>query len=392
MPSKETVCIGDAIEISNDLECGNADFIHPVAEGRAEIGPRDDGIPHEMQVKGPISCYNVCVRLKNTTGRPQRVTLDIVIPQWLIEAGFGHFLRKEYFVRSVDDLSWQEVPARDATSLPDRMRFEIELGANEERVFSSVPHYPYSHCVERLRALAAAHAEAKLVETGRSVQGRSVWALEIGDGKRRPRVLVTATLQPGEPAAWAVMAMAEWLLDSPSRGDILSRFGIDFVPEPNPDGNVMGLCNVNGEGEIAHFGFRDAAEGRDCPAETRNLWDYLSASPPLGYMDFHTLHAPNHPVPMVIFCESSAHADPVRRALAERTAKHVAAASGHKLIDDRPVDHPLLGGIAVCQATKRHGSVSYVEQFTGPQATLAALKRRGPAALAAFVECLAAEV
>ena len=377
----------ESVEISNDLECGNAGFIHEAEPGRVELGPREDGIPHAVQVKGPISCYSVCLLLKNTASRPTHLTLDVIIPQWLIHEEFGYFLRKDYFERAVDRLEWEAIPASRVTSLPDRMRFDIELRSHEARVFSSIPNYPYSQSVARLRDLAQ-HPEADLVEIGRSGQGRPVWALEIGKRPGVPRVVVTGTLQPGEPAAWSVMAMVHWLLESEPGHEAVSRCEVDLVPITNPDGNVLGCCNVNSEDAVPVFGFKDAAEGRPCPTETRVVWEYLCDSPPLGYMDFHFLHTPNHPAPKIMFPDWSLYRDPARAALAEATGHTMANKGAYRRIDGYQIGHPLWSGLAVYQAAERLGAVSYVDQYTGPLSSLAGAIERGPAALEAFVDSL----
>ena len=53
---------------------------------------------------------------------------------------------------------------------------------------------------------------------------------------REETILIVATMQPAEPAARPVMAVAHWLTDrSMLTQRLLDRFRFCFIPVPNPD-------------------------------------------------------------------------------------------------------------------------------------------------------------
>ena len=424
MHTIHTQRVGDSVEITNGLECGNADFIRAVGPNHVEVGPRDDGVPHELQVKGPLSCYNVCVLLRNDGPEAVPLTIDVVIPPWLIEAGFAKFLRNVYFERDPNDVRYIQLPPGE--DLGDRMRFALELPARAARVFSSVPHLPYSACVRRLRELSspmweAAPAgdprpgkcmgplrtseatserrlpgpgqegtEATFRQIGRSALGRPVHALELGTRDGRPRVVVTGTLQAGEPSAWSVLAMAEWLLDTDEGRHHLETFRVDLVPMPNPDGNVLGRCNTNAEGVLAVMQFADVAAGEPCSVETQLLWDYLAQDPPLGFIEFHIHRLANHPTCTMGFPGVSLFEDAARAALSDAVARHMTTQTEHGRVHRWGLDDPFWSRFCVYHAARRLGIVTCVDQYTGPGSSLEGLQRRAPAVLAAFLEGLAA--
>jgi len=381
--------VGDSVEITNDLEGGNADFIRQAEANRVEIAPRDDGVPHDVQVTGPISCYNVCVLLRNEAGKAATLTIDVIIPPWLTAAGFGHFLKNVYYERAPDGLDYAAIPPTRAQDLGDRMRLAVELAPGEQRVFCSVPQLPYSACVRKLRGLAR-RPEATLAEIGRSALGRPVYALELEAGDGRPRLVVTGTLQAGEPTAWPVLAMAEWLLDSPAGRRGLGAFRVDLVPQPNPDGNVLGLCNTDSQGAIPELRFTDAAAGRPCPVETQNLWDYLAQSPPLAYAEFHCHRLANHQSSTMGFPTASVYGAPARAALVEDIARDMVAQGEHGRVHRWGPDHPFWGRFCVHHAAQQLNAITYVDQYTGAGSSLAGARQRGPELLSAFLEALAA--
>ncbi|MBT3379101.1 MAG: hypothetical protein HN742_36150 [Lentisphaerae bacterium] len=376
-----------SLDVSADIECGNAGSIGEPEPGRIEIAPRDDGLPPEIQVRGPISCYNVCVQLSNRANARLPFTLDVTIPAWLIKAGFDYFLRKTYFERPPTTLNWEAIPSSRIAILRDRVRFSMSLEPGEERIFASVPSYPYSACNEGLHALAS-RPHAKLITIGKSPQGRPIISLRSGTDENKPRVVVTGTLQPGEHAAWAVLAMAEWLLESTAGQAFLNAFRVDLVPQPNPDGNVLGACNVNSAGEMPVFACRDVTEGREAPPETSVLWQYLAQDPPLGYMDFHFLHTPNHATPKVMFPDVSLHHDQKQRELATRVAEAVVDAGECSEVSGWRVGDPLWSQLVVYQATEKLNTIAYLDQYTGPLSSLSGARRRGPVALKTFLEAL----
>ena len=125
-------------------------------------------------------------------------------------------------------------------------------------------------------------------EIGRTAQGRPIQALE-SRGSASDAILIGATLQPAEPAARPVLAIAHWLTDgSGLTRRLLERFRFAFVPLPNPDGTAGGRSCTNGVGEVPMFSFGRLLAGEPAPAETRALWEYAEHLQPLSYLELHT--------------------------------------------------------------------------------------------------------
>ncbi|MBM3465826.1 MAG: hypothetical protein FJX76_27365 [Armatimonadetes bacterium] len=377
----------DGIVVTGNLEGGNADGLRAVGPGHVACEPREDPIPHEVQVTGPISCYVVCAQARNTTAQPRTLTLDVEIPRWLIEARFDYFLRKTFWTRPQGSLQWSPL---EPEILDDRSRLRVALQPGETRVLASVAHYPYSQCCRSLEELATEHPDiARLREIGRSVEGRPILALDTGQPGSPRRAVFTGTSQPGEPAAWAVLAMAAAILKRPGLQHWLKGAEISFVPQPNPDGIVMGACNANARGEMVFVGFEDAAEGRPSATEALALWGHLSTSPPAVYVDFHLLPLPNHPLPRPYVFGLDLYTDPARRAQARRLADRLIQISGCPPPPIIPVGDPLWRNLATYQAAARWNAASFLYQYTGPTTSHVLAQQRGQEVMQAALEvCL----
>lgn len=103
-------------------------------------------------------------------------------------------------------------------------------------------------------------------------------------------------MQPAEPAALVVLAVAHWLADGSDLTQRLrERFQFCFVPLPNPDGSYHGRSVTNNRAEVPMFSFGRYLGGEDAPAETEALWQYAEAARPSGFIDFHTHYQVTRP-------------------------------------------------------------------------------------------------
>ncbi len=375
-----------------DIECGNATDIETTGPVSISVAPLEDDVPVQMQIQGPISAYSMCVLTENRSDRPAELELEVRVPAWLIDHGFDYFLRKRYMTSSLDVAAPR--PALDCKLLTsDRQRdgadtvsVTIPLAPHEQRVISTTARYPYSTCCERLAELATRHPSAQLVEIGQSVQGRPIIALEAGN-RSAPRAVFTGTLQPGEQSAWAVTAMAEAVLGEDARW--LDDYHLSFVPQTNPDGIVLGLCNVNALDELAAFGFEEATVGAACPAEVKALWGYLAASPPVVYVDFHFLRQPDHDRPKTYFFAPEIYDDAARAEKAIALNARLLALSGAAHPYGVEVGHELWRGLSSYQAAAALDAVSFLYQYTGPTTSHTEARTRGPQVMREALEvCL----
>jgi len=367
--------MSDGWILTADVECGNAAWIERIGKDHFALAPREDPLPIEVQMAGPISNYSLYVAITNDRPERRRIELDVVIPAWLIEHGFDYFLKKHYMVRPVANLQWEPIPANKQRDGKDRVHLSVDFASGERKVVSTTAVYPYSLAVAKLKQLAkASDGRARVVEIGRSLEDRPILSLEAGH-PGRPRVVFASSLQPGEPGAWAILSMAEEIVSR--RSEYLADFNLAFIPITNPDGVVRGLCNVNSKGEIAMLGFRDIAAGRPGPHEAEVLWKYLKKEPPVAFIDFHFLRLPNHRIPSVYVFEPSLYTDTGRRDLAEKQARGLESLSGIPPRSPIKRDHPMWQRLATFNSIVEWNTVANLYQYTGPKTSHKKAQTRG---------------
>ncbi|MSU51158.1 MAG: hypothetical protein EXS37_19065 [Opitutus sp.] len=360
-----------------DIECGNARIIERSGSSHFQVAPREDPVPIEVQKKGPISNFVVYIEVTNLDAQPREITIDVVIPPWLIQARFDYFLRKAYLLRSPDDLEYYELAPERHASLPDRMRLRIDFAAGERKIISTTPAYPYSAMRKKLEALERrSNGKARIQAIGRSAEDRPILVLEAGD-KTKPRAVFVATFQSGEPSAWAILAMAEAALADPELTHFQQEYDLAFVPMTNPDGVVHGCNNVNGKGEIVLLGFSPEARGKAGNHEAKVLWKYLEAKPPVALIDFHFLALPNHTRPRPYVFIPTLYTDPRGReagaSLVRRLERLTAAPEGKPIAENHPMWQHLLSFNAV----RSWNTATALYQNTGPMVSHRQAQRRG---------------
>jgi hypothetical protein len=371
----------DRWSLSAAVECGNARTIERIGPGHFAVAPREDPIPIEVQKTGPISNYVVYLEAANLDSRARELTLDVIIPEWLIRDKFDYFLRKAYLLRSPDNLDYYEIPAARHTSLPDRMRLRIEFAARERKIVSTIPAYPYSRVRAALGDIERRSGGAAQVrEIGRSVEGRQILSLETGD-KTKPRAVFTATFQPGEPSAWAILAMAETAMFDAELARFRGEYDLAFVPMTNPDGVVRGGNNVNAKGEIVLLGFSEGALAKPGNEEAKVLWKYLVPKPPSVLIEFHFLTLPNHPLPRPYAFAPELYSDPERRekgtSLVRRLERLTGAPEGKPIA----IDHPMWQHLVTFSAIRKWNTIATLYQNTGPKTSWRQAQRRGVEAM-----------
>jgi len=377
-----------------EIECGSASRIEAIdaADGRVAVEPGEDAVPRELQLKGPISCYNVCVALRNEAGDPRQLTVAVLIPGWLTEANYDGFLRKEYVTAPLQQgdgplsrpaSEWTMVSADRQRNREDAVEIDLALDAGEQVVLSSIEHYPVTVCNEHLRELAST-PQARLRTIGQSAQGRPILALEVGAPDAPRSAVFTGTLQPGEPSAWAVLSMIEAALEG---GWWLDEYLISFIPQTNPDGIYLGRCNVNARDELAALGFDEAAAGgRLCPQEVRVLWDYLSVRNPVVYLDFHFMRQTNHPYTKPYFIDPAIYRDPAVAEAAVTLNERYMEVSGAPEPFRVAIGDELWRGLAAYQVAAQLDAVSFTYQYTGPTSSLEGAQEVGPKTMLAALE------
>ena len=360
-----------------DVECGNARIIERTGSSHFQIAPREDPVPIEVQKKGPISNFVVYVEVTNLDSQPREITIDVLIPTWLIQARFDYFLRKTYLQRSPDELEYFELAPERHTSLPDRMRLRVDFAAGERKVISTTPAYSYSQMRKQLETMERrSNGKARIQVIGRSGGDRPILVLETGD-KSKPRAVFSATFQPGEPSAWAILAMAKAALFDPELAHFQQKYDLAFVPMPNPDGVVHGCNNVNGRGELVILGFSEEARGKEGNHEAKVLWNYLKPKPPVVLIEFHFLALPNHPNPRPYVFIPTLYTDPKGReagtSLVRRLERLTNAPEGKPI----PENHPMWQHLLTFNSIRSWNTAATLYQNTGPKVSPVQAQRRG---------------
>lgn len=151
-------------------------------------------------------------------------------------------------VASYDRITWFRVP-----TTYDGKTLSIEFLPEYNSVYLAY-FAPYSHD-QHLNLLSTAQMSpnAFLVNIGKTVQGRDLDMLVIGDDEddQKKRIWVIARQHPGESMAeWFIEGLLNKLLDpnDPISKVLLNKAVFYIVPNVNPDGSILGNLRTNALG------------------------------------------------------------------------------------------------------------------------------------------------
>ena len=279
------------LHIDADFEGGSAGDIQCDKDGVVEIGPKQEQIPtwffealdvHFGGAGVPLE-YACHVRVANDAQEPQEVHLRF---RFTTTGGVGYMAPPYWILRHG---RWWPIAATD-TDFVEGSHVDLTLRL-ETGELVHVANKPYVHgddVLDEMETLAN-HGPFTIRELGRSAGDRPIVALESTGFRYDDTILIGATMQPAEPAARPVLAIAHWLTDGSALTQrLLKRFRFAFVPMPNPDGSADGRSCTNGVAEVPMFSFGRLLKGEDAPLEARCLWDYAADLRPLSYLELHT--------------------------------------------------------------------------------------------------------
>ena len=279
------------IQIDADFEGGSAGDIHTGENGLIEIEPKPEEVPgwffEALDVHfggaGVPREYACHVRVVNDGDEPRSVRLRfhftktngaayMAPPYWILRHG-----------------RWWPIPAADTVFVEgSHVDLDLHLTPGELVHVANKPYVHGDDVLDEMEALAG-YGPFDLRELGRTAGDRAIVSLESTGYRYDDTILFAATMQPAEPAARPVLAIAHWLTDGSALTQrLLERFRFAFVPLPNPDGTADGRSCTNGVGEVPMFSFGRLLSGEEAPLETRVLWDYAAELRPQSYMEFHT--------------------------------------------------------------------------------------------------------
>lgn len=159
---------------------------------------------------------------------------------------------------SQDGRAWKTVPTE---SLPgNRVRLEIVMPGPKLYVARVEPYRLSDH--DRLLASIRGHRSVQISSIGRTVAGRDLEMIRIGDPAAPYHVFVRARAHPWEAgSSWVAQGLIQQLLkDDDNARQLLKVFSLSILPMANKDGVARGGTRFNLNG-------KDLNRNWDAPAD-----------------------------------------------------------------------------------------------------------------------------
>ncbi|HAV63800.1 MAG TPA: peptidase M14 [Verrucomicrobiales bacterium] len=150
-------------------------------------------------------------------------------------------------VVSEDGRNWRPVPLR---ALPEnRVQLELEMPGPQLHVARVEPYRLSDY--ERWLASIRSHPRVQVEVIGRSVQGRELEIVRVGNPRAPHRVFVRARAHPWESGGnWVVEGLVNRLLqDDETTARYLERYCVYLQPMANKDGVALGRTRFNVRGK-----------------------------------------------------------------------------------------------------------------------------------------------
>jgi hypothetical protein len=174
--------------------------------------------------------------------------------------------------------------------LPERLEMKVRLSPGEQVVLCSTIPWPHEQAADFLRQTAARRPDLARLETiGRSIEGRAILGLSIGEASL-PAVLVVAGEHATEFAGQhAVRGIARFLAgDEPAAAALRGRLRFLIAPQVNPDGNAHGWLKFNAAGAnlCESYSEQALADAARLP-ENLAVLAWADAARPVLVLNFH---------------------------------------------------------------------------------------------------------
>jgi len=350
------------LEITSAFECGKGENFIRQGKDHFSMELGTDPIP----VSEAVPVRGVCVQVTNYGDTRRQARLDVIVHPILREMNWSYGVKSDYFIKRAG--TWTQMPVEKTVPGENIYRLLIDVGPGERVVVSNEIPYPWSELAGDIQQLADGHPDRVLLRSyGVSVQGRDLPVLTFGEREGAPRLAFSCTPQPGEPAAWAVMAIADFLAsDDPDAEEILSRFVVDLLPMTNPDGVVAGWNKINAQGVQPLFEFEKVVAGEsDCP-EAVLEWEWLTSHVPEAFAELHVLIkrcADRPPQPYVV--DRALYSSQERRALARRMDLAVIGLDPDGAFRNIEVNDAVWKTMLCYQLAKQQDTMAYLYQIMG---------------------------
>ncbi|MBN2296198.1 MAG: hypothetical protein JXM70_27455 [Pirellulales bacterium] len=164
---------------------------------------------------------------------------------------------------SADSRSWQ--PAQMELLEGDRLKLKLKMLGNSMYVARLEP-YRLSDLDKFLQAIRP-HPRVTITEIGRTVEGRPLEIVRIGDEDAPRRILLRARAHPWEPGGnWVIEGLARRLLkDDLQSKAYLERYCVFFMPMANKDGVARGWTRFNVLGKDLNRNWDVKSDPHLCP-------------------------------------------------------------------------------------------------------------------------------
>lgn len=166
-------------------------------------------------------------------------------------------------VVSEDGYSWRSI---ELESLPgDRVRLHLKMPGPRVYV-ARVEPYRLSD-LEKLLALVRSNPFAEVTGIGRTVQGRELEMIRIGNPQAGHRAFLRARAHPWEAgSSWVVAGLIDRLLQNDAEAArYRERYCVYILPMANKDGVAMGRTRFNAQGRDLNRGWNQPAEEQWTP-------------------------------------------------------------------------------------------------------------------------------
>lgn len=283
------------MELTAQFECGNGKNIRQVAADEYVI---------ETNGSDPGYSFYFYFRIKGDEApRDLQIT---VLPDSDFAADNPELFNDDrpsvLWVRRNDRFGWTRLSHH--WSFRDRDGFEVEKKRYLIRLHveplavvevANMLPLPYSQMGDWLRSYAASSAgRAEMLQIGQSEQGRPILGVRIRNRQDKPRLFVYAGEHATEFAGqWAVKGLMEFMASGVSEArEIRDGYDLLFVPQVNPDGNVLGLLhNINRVN--LHLDY-PLVDGICCPGskEAQAVWKLVESYRPDLHICVHTFIGP----------------------------------------------------------------------------------------------------
>ncbi|MDF2721813.1 MAG: putative carboxypeptidase Zn-dependent [Paenibacillus sp.] len=290
----------DSLLLSTDFECGNGHKLRRIDDDFYELTIEAEPGHHMYSGKGYYFCFGVMNK-----SNAQRMVRIRIRPLWEpIWAQLSkHVVLKHRNEWSQLDPSHIHPAGEPAEAIEVELPLPGAVQGNEldNTLFVSNFHWwPYTEMVDYLGKLRPVGG-LRVVEIGRSRQGRPLYAVEFGPDDA-PCWVHAQTPQPSEMGSLACRALIDYLCsDEPQAVEARSRFKLCFIPMTNPDGTVHGYAVSNTQGRFPFFEAGGAATGEaDVSPESVAVWQYLRHRRPSLFWEWHSNNWSRRPGHMLL--------------------------------------------------------------------------------------------